>query len=127
MATKKRRKLNDGRRREACLKDRQTMQKVWIALRSVQRRTGCSTKVLNLTLQTLQPFLVAKMDVTFEKKKENTEHKLICEAGCEYDELHGCVGCNKHVFGPSDDRVTCPKCGHCRFDEQTRLPNEVMG
>ena len=68
MATKKRRKLN-GRRREACLKDRQTMQKVWIALRSVQRRTGCRTKVLNLTLQTLQPFLVAKMDVTFEKKK----------------------------------------------------------
>ena len=39
-------------------------------------------------------------------------------------QLHGCVGCNQHVFLPSDRQTKCPKCRHPRFS-CTKKPNEV--
>ena len=38
--------------------------------------------------------------------------------------LHGCVGCDDHVFGPFVRARTCPKCGHPRYSDSGK-PNEV--
>ena len=40
-------------------------------------------------------------------------------------QLHGCTHCNGFVFTPTDRRQRCPLCGHPRYDDDTKLPNEV--
>jgi hypothetical protein len=40
--------------------------------------------------------------------------------------LDGCVGCNSHVFLPSEKEIFCPECRHPRYNT-SKKPNEVNG
>ena len=48
----------------------ETLDEIWIALRKVQRKTGCTTKVLKLTLDAITPFLKNGKKVLKNGKKK---------------------------------------------------------
>ena len=89
-------------------------------LRKVQAMTGCSTKTLDLVLQRLQPFLKGCENVSvFKMKQARAKRQSKIKR-----QLHGCVGCNNHVFGPANKTTHCPKCTHPRYNLQG-APHEV--
>lgn len=101
--------------------DDEVLQSIRKELRIVQNITGCSTTTLNLILRRLQPFL---------KGCENLKVKNLHVGKCRRESpvklrLHGCVGCENHVFAPSDIATECPQCGHPRFDDKGN-PYEVF-
>ena len=59
------------------------------------------------------------------------EKALLAEAGVKRVVLHGCVGqhddkfCH-HIYRPGDRRSTCPICGHSRYSEDGKTPNETV-
>ena len=59
--------------------------------------------------------------------------KMKLEAGVsKYFVLHGCVKVHdngehcKHVYGPQDKNNRCPQCGHARYKENSKQPNEKV-
>ena len=97
---------------------------IWTALRKVQRQTGCTTKVLKLTLKALSPFL--KDDISVDGHRlQNVDRRMHEKGGATKIELHGCIGANcNYIFTPSNDNDNCVKCGHPRFNDKGE-PNEV--
>ena len=90
------------------------------ALRHVQNLSNCASSTLNLVLKHLQPFLkgcedVKGLEVGRVRTRKQSRFKRV---------LHGCVGCDDHVFGPFVRDRTCPKCGHPRYSDSGK-PNEV--
>ena len=109
------------RRCDCPKKNKVVLEQIRQELRIVQNISGCATTTLNLILKRLQPFLkgcenfkAAHLHVGEWRKESPLKLRL-----------HGCVGCDKHVFGPSDVESECPQCGHPRFDEQGN-PHEVF-
>lgn len=94
-----------------------TINAVWASLRQVQRESACTNKTINLVMKAIKPFF------------SSMEHKSTFVLDQQYSKtsllLHGCVGCNEHVFSPGDKELTCPKCNHSRYNEETGKPNEV--
>ena len=97
------------------------LRRIRYQLRIVQNMTGCSTSVLNVLLQKLQPFLKGCENV---KKLQMTRVRARKESPLKRT-LHGCVGCNSHVFGPQCPHRVCPRCGHERYDDNGNA-NEVV-
>ena len=91
------------------------------ALRLVQNLSNCTTSTLNLVLKHLQPFLKGCEHVEQLKMGRVRARKQ----SCYKRSLHGCVGCDDHVFGPTTRDKTCPKCGHARFNVKGK-PHEGM-
>ena len=89
-------------------------------MRRVQNLTNCSTSTLNLVLKHLQPFLRG-----LEKVSGLQMGRMRCRKLSKFKRvLHGCVGCNDHVFGPRSRDRACPKCGQARYNDSGK-PNEV--
>lgn len=107
----------------------ETLDEIWIALRKVQRKTGCTTKVLKLTLDAITPFLKNGKKVLKNGKKnygrrlKNVDQRMLDKAGATRIELHGCTKCD-YIFTPSNKNDHCVKCGHPRFNDKGE-PNEV--
>ena len=91
-------------------------------VRMLQRKTRCSDFVCNEFVRTYRKFAppaAAKTSLhEFDTKAKRA-------AGCNYIVLHGCPGCNRHVYLPTDKQKRCPfikkdgtVCGHPRFDEK---------
>ena len=87
----------------------------------LQWQTNCST----LTLQTFLDALGhGKLGNLVRKTKTKdlpknvkvADKKMQAMAGMSRVYLHGCVGCNKKVWGPEDSGVVCEHCGDDRFD-----------
>ena len=96
---------------------------MWLSLRQVQRDTGCSTKTLNKIVKVIKPF-VNLSDGEDPPSNITADKTLFRATGAKILQLHGCVGCDKYVFRPTDKRIRCPKCRHPRFNSK-RKPNEV--
>ena len=97
-----------------CADDNDTIEEIREQLRIVQNKTGCATSLLNLVLEKLGPYLKGvdasvKIQMCRVRARQLTAIKK---------QLHGCVGCNDHVFAPSCAAKQCPKCGHPRYDEK---------
>ena len=102
---------------------RDTFQLIRHEMRKVQNITGCTTRTLNCTLQHLQPFLIGCVHISKKKfvmKRIRARKQSTCKRL-----LHGCIGCNNYVFGPKEQHIRCPLCGHDRYKGGTRQPNEV--
>ena len=106
------------RKRTECV---EFTRQVRLALRKVQRRTSCATKVLQCTLELLQPFFKEHVPVTCLRR---TNRRLFTRSGAQSLKLNGCVHCHQHVFPPWDKSVLCPGCGGGRYDAFNQ-PNEV--
>ena len=91
---------------------------IWYELREIQRETSCSTKTLTQIFERLRPYLKIEADVKIPQVDKQLRQQGIMM------QLHGCVGCNAHVFTPDDTRRSCPDCDHPRFDRANK-PNEV--
>ena len=99
--------------------------KIGEALRNVQRKTGCTTRTLAITLQELKSFLKEEYQ---QDLPHNSFRSIDNAINKKYQaivlQLHGCVGCNNHVFIPSDKAKRCPLCGFPRYNVKGQ-PNEV--
>ena len=95
------------------------------ALRNVQRKTGCTTRTLSITLQELRSFLKEEYQQDLPHSNFRSIDKVI---NAKYEvislKLNGCVGCNKYVFIPSDKTKRCPLCRFPRHNVKGQ-PNEV--
>ena len=91
------------------------------SLRVVQQETSCSTKTLLTAIKILMPFFEDVDDIPMSFKRTDND---LTKKGCRFLKLHGCVGCNNHVFLPSDKVVRCPRCRFPRFNVSGE-PNEV--
>ena len=97
------------------------LDKIRKVMRRVQNQTGCATSTLDLCLRLLHPFLkgvehVDPVNMKMPRRRPQSPLKL---------QLHGCVGCNNHVFGPKCHLTHCPKCNFPRNDSEGN-PNEVQ-
>jgi len=87
----------------------------------VQNMTGCSERTLNLVLEKLQPFLKGcEQVVNLKMRRVRARQQSIMKK-----QLHGCVHCSEHVFGPECRLQLCPKCGGRRFNTKGK-PHEVV-
>ena len=91
-------------------------------VRMLQRKTRCSNFVCNEFVRTFQKF--APPDAV-KKSIHRFDTKAKRAAGSNYIVLHGCPGCNRHVYLPQDKQKRCPFikedgtiCGHPRFDSK---------
>ena len=91
-------------------------------LRLVQHRSGCATSTLDLVLKYLHPCLKGCEDL---KKEEMKMTNIVKKLSLRKRQLHGCVRCNGHVFGPTCAATQCPKCNFPRYNEKG-FPNEVL-
>ena len=89
----------------------------------MQKKSGCSTKTLNLVLEELQPYL--KEEFRGARTVDKTTRKIVVPTGAVILRLNGCVGCNEHVFLPSSRARLCPKCNSPRYEENGKTPKEV--
>ena len=95
---------------------------ICVALRRVQKKTGCSTKTLNLVHEALRPYLRAQFDGPL--KVSHATKKIAGRSGAVILRLHGCVGCHEHVFMPKCRARLCPKCQSPRYQANGK-PKEV--
>ena len=91
-------------------------------LRLVQNKSGCATSTLDLVLKYLHPFLKGCEDL---KHCEMKMTNIVKKQSLRKRQLHGCVRCNGHVFGPTCAATQCPKCNFPRYNEKG-FPNEVL-
>jgi len=84
---------------------------IYVALRKVQRTTGCTTSMLQKILKALSPFL----NVAENLNVEEANKEIFERSGATMMKLNGCVGCHEHVFLPSETLERCPKCEHPRY------------
>ena len=111
--------LRVGRKRKKIVGQ---LEKISIALRQVQRTTGCATTTLNKTIQALKEHMNVNIPQHF--KVSCIDNQMCDEGGASVLELNGCVGCHEHVYTPQSPRMSCPKCGHPRFNNSLKA-NEV--
>ena len=91
-----------------------------VDIRRLQQRTGCTDATCDDIIRTFSNYLGAKIPSNFKA----ADQKIQLKAGAICLRLHGCVGCNKHVFFLKDLEEECPLCGHQRYNVK-RKPNEV--
>ena len=92
-------------------------------MRRIQKKTGCSTKTLNLVLKTLRPYLMSQFRGA--SLVEHVTKRIAQQSGAVVVRLNGCVGANcDHVFGPKCRARLCPKCQSPRYDTNGK-PKEV--
>ena len=99
-------------------------EQIWVSMRQIQRATGCATTTLNMALDVLKPHL--KLDDHQLINVRGVDKRMCKIGGAHALKLNGCVGndCNGHVYLPSSPLLTCPTCGHPRFNARGK-PNEV--
>ena len=115
------------RRRRHCSSCMRTKRKkMWNVLRQVQRKTGCTTRTINVVAQEVAPLLFEDGQ---EAKNPNNhsfdDAEMLEQAEAKVLQLHGCVGCDNYVYHPQSTMFFCPKCRHPRFDAEKK-PNEVI-
>ena len=104
--------------------------KLWQVLRQAQRTSGCTTTTITTVAKAVAPLLDNGSDSdSDEDEPASSQHRVADSEIMEAAEavkltLHGCIGCNNYVFVPRSARVSCPKCGHDRFNAKNK-PNEV--
>ena len=116
---RKRQKLQQTQWMHALKKKLTEEEKVCVALRRVQRETCCATKTLDLVLAALKPHLrhcPASLKGADKVLKRSSGAYSMC--------LHGCIGCDNHVFLPTSTAIRCPHCRHPRYDARLK-PNET--
>ena len=97
-------------------------------LRRLQHRTKCSDNTCADALRTFAKFL----GFDIPRNIKQCDRKLKKAAGVTMIRLDGCVGCNKYVYRPGEEKLGhCPRvksdgtlCLHPRFDEHGK-PHEV--
>ena len=70
-----------------------------------------------------QTFL--KVDDNCNLNVKRADRILLERTGATRLDVHACVGCDNHVYLPTDADRRCPKCQHSRFNSKGQ-PNEVM-
>ena len=80
-----------------CADDNDTIEEIRAQLRIVQNKTGCATSLLNLVLEKLGPYLKG-VDASVKIQMCRVRARTLTAIK---KQLHGCVGCNDHVFVPS--------------------------
>ena len=127
MLTRKRKnKPDDAVDADNKLPARRRQCRISIALRLLQRDSGCSRRTLGLILHHLEPFLPPlDMRKLHRSLVVNNTTAGAEPAGARKIEmvLNGCIGCHEHVFKPQDKSKQCPRCAHARFDEKGK-PHE---
>jgi hypothetical protein len=91
-----------------------------VDMRRLQARRGCSTATCNDFIKTFAKYL--RIDAP--KTATGADRKICNAAGAHILQLNGCVGCDDHVFHPSEEAVVCPSCAASRFDAHGK-PFEV--
>ena len=88
-----------------------------------KKKTGCSTKTLNMVLKTLQPYLMPQF--RGPSLVAHVTKRIAQQSGAVVLRLNGCVEC-AHVFGPKCRARSCPnpECQSPRYDANGR-PKEV--
>ena len=98
---------------------RSAKEQICVAMRQVQRATGCATTTLDLALKFLKPHL--KIDETV--RVHHADKVMFENGGAKILKLNGCVRCHTHVYLPTSELIVCPKCHGPRFNERGQ-PNE---
>ena len=103
---------------------------LWQVLRMAQRKTGCPNKTMKVFANAVQKWARSNGMIDSDSSGEEFEGEeadfiLKKQANAVVLQLHGCVGCNAHVFLPRDRSLRCPKCSHPRFNSK-RKSNEVQ-
>jgi hypothetical protein len=95
-----------------------------VAMRRAQRRSGCSTKTLNIVLEMLTFYghLRVKKKRPWRVNRKRITKKMAQHSGAVIIQLHGCAGvdCTGHIYMPDDPSLFCPKCGYPRRDADGR-------
>ena len=107
-------------------KNKRKARELWSNLRQVQRTTGCTNKTLQETFLCVQKFSgIHEIDsLSVLEIASAADKNLLKTTGAWRIRLDGCVGCQRHVFLPSEKRIFCPECRHPRFNA-SKKPNEV--
>ena len=92
--------------------------KLWQDLRTVQRKTFCSTETLRCVATAVHP------TTNVRRLQRQCDKDLTSRAGAVSLQLHGCVWCDGFVFLPTCRARVCPKCQGARYDD-TGKPFEV--
>ena len=100
---------------------------ICVDLRRLQHRSKCSDSTCADALKTFAKYLgFAPTNI------KQCDRKLKKAAGAKMIRLDGCVGCNKYVYRPGEEKLSyCPRvksdgtlCLHPRFDQHGQ-PHEV--
>lgn len=108
----------------ACKRTKRKARELWSELRHVQRATGCSNKTLQETFRRVKKISGIPDEMHVKVAAVYGDKYLQMKSGFTAIRVDGCVGCNEHVFLPSEKQIFCPKCRHPRFDAKKK-PNEV--
>ena len=109
---------------EPCAPSKRKAADLWSELRQVQRKTGCTNQTLKETFQSVKKFTGIDEKVSAVEAANAGDKHLLKTSGAWRIRLDGCVGCNRHVFLPSDKKTFCPECRHPRYNA-SKEPNEV--
>ena len=100
-------------------------------LRLLQNRCKCTESMCADIAVTFGKYMGLKESRCFKAAAKQRDKRLQEKAGIQCLSIHGCVGCDKFVYEPGDQRTHCPFvknddtiCGHPRFDEN-KQPYEV--
>ena len=96
---------------------------LYMQLRRVQRKTGCSTATLDLAMGVMRQYVGFDLPNSVREADKYMREM----SGAEVLVLHGCTNrrCSGHVFAPDDCALECPLCGAARYDEKGK-PLEVV-
>jgi len=102
-------------------------------LRQLQNRCKCTEAMCADITKMFGKHMGIKQKCGYRSAAKKHDKILQEAAGVECLSIHGCIGCNKFVYTPGDDRTHCPFrksdntiCGHPRFDDNNK-PHEVRG
>lgn len=114
----------------AAMKNLTASEKLFAALRQVQRRTNCSDSTCNAFVKAFANF----SDVPVEGSLKQFDAKAKKFAGSDYFVLHGCPKCDEYIYTPADRNVTCPHmmldgtvCGKSRLNEMGQAHEVCFG
>lgn len=100
-------------------------------LRRLQSRCKCTEAMCADITATFGKYIGLKESRCFKSAAKQRDKVLQEKAGIVCFSIHGCVGCDKFVYGPGDHHTHCPFvksdgtiCGHPRFDDNGQ-PHEV--
>ena len=105
-------------------KNKRKAKELWSTLRQVQRKTGCTNKTLNEVFVCVQKFSGMQEKVSAKEAAAAADKNILMTSGAWRIRVDGCVGCNAHVFLPSEKEIFCPECRHPRYNT-SKQPNEV--
>ena len=98
--------------------DMESPVRVAVKLRCLQTKINCSSTALKSILGDM---LAHRNPSSILRKADK---HLSATSGAECLRLHGCIGCDEHVFASADRALNCPRCGHPRYNG-TNQPNEA--